>query len=741
MISISIQIKGTVQGVGFRPFIYNLAVKYSLKGWVNNSDNGVNICVEGDELAIESFLDDITEFAPPLSKIDEINTLERDFEGFESFEIVKSETSSNKTTIISPDIAICNDCIHDIKDVNNFRFEYPFTNCTNCGPRYSIIKTVPYDRVNTSMEKFSLCKDCKKEYEDPSNRRYHAQPLCCSKCGPKVELFDMSNNKISQNNEAIKDISKFINEGKIVAIKGLGGFHIVCDATNDLVVETLRDRKNRPAKPFAIMFKSLKQIKKYLTITQKEEEIISSKEKPITIVKSNSMGLSKYIAPNLDRVGAFIAYTPLHLVLFKYLDIPIIATSANLSGEPIIRFRDEIIIKLNKVVDYVLDFNRDIINACDDSVVQVVNNDLQILRNARGYTPVSFKLPKKIDKKILALGANQKSTISIAFEDVIITSTYIADLDSITSMEYFERTIETFKRFYDFEPDLIVCDKHQGYESTKWALEQNCEVVQVQHHYAHLLATMCEYNLDENVLAFCFDGTGLGDDGNIWGGEVFRASKKSFKRVFNFKYFKLLGGEKSIKEPKRVALSLLFENFSLDEIKNLNLPLLKEIKYSELILYHKMWENGLNSPQTSSVGRIFDAVASFANLVHKQSFEGETGLKMEMFYDENIKESYSYEIVDSQIDISSCIKEIVVDKDAKTICTKFLNMLVDIIVNISKDNRTLPVILTGGVFQNKTLLELVIKQLDKNFIKYYYSKKVPLNDSGISLGQIYSQVD
>jgi hydrogenase maturation protein HypF len=741
MISISIQIKGTVQGVGFRPFIYNLAVKYSLKGWVNNSDNGVNICVEGDELAIESFLDDITEFAPPLSKIDEINTLERDFEGFESFEIVKSETSSNKTTIISPDIAICNDCIHDIKDVNNFRFEYPFTNCTNCGPRYSIIKTVPYDRVNTSMEKFSLCKDCKKEYEDPSNRRYHAQPLCCSKCGPKVELFDMSNNKISQNNEAIKDISKFINEGKIVAIKGLGGFHIVCDATNDLVVETLRDRKNRPAKPFAIMFKSLKQIKKYLTITQKEEEIISSKEKPITIVKSNSMGLSKYIAPNLDRVGAFIAYTPLHLVLFKYLDIPIIATSANLSGEPIIRFRDEIIIKLNKVVDYVLDFNRDIINACDDSVVQVVNNDLQILRNARGYTPVSFKLPKKIDKKILALGANQKSTISIAFEDVIITSPYIADLDSITSMEYFERTIETFKRFYDFEPDLIVCDKHQGYESTKWALEQNCEVVQVQHHYAHLLATMCEYNLDENVLAFCFDGTGLGDDGNIWGGEVFRASKKSFKRVFNFKYFKLLGGEKSIKEPKRVALSLLFENFSLDEIKNLNLPLLKEIKYSELILYHKMWENGLNSPQTSSVGRIFDAVASFANLVHKQSFEGETGLKMEMFYDENIKESYSYEIVDSQIDISSCIKEIVVDKDAKTICTKFLNMLVDIIVNISKDNRTLPVILTGGVFQNKTLLELVIKQLDKNFIKYYYSKKVPLNDSGISLGQIYSQVD
>ncbi|XPV70616.1 MAG: carbamoyltransferase HypF [Halarcobacter sp.] len=740
MKSLAIEIKGVVQGVGFRPFIYNLATKYSLNGWVNNSDTGVNICIEGDELAIESFIDDITQLAPPLSKIFEINCLERDIEGFNTFEIVKSKSNSNKTTIISPDIAICEDCIDDISDVNNPRFEYPFTNCTNCGPRYSIIKTVPYDRVNTSMDNFTLCRSCKKEYKDPSNRRYHAQPLSCRECGPTIQLLDKNGIKISKDNEALKDLAKLINEGSIVAIKGLGGFHIVCDATNDLAVEQLRQRKNRPTKPLAVMFKSLKQIKKYLTITPKEEEIINSKEKPITVVKSNSMGLSSFVAPNIDRVGCFIAYTPLHLLLFKYLSNPIVATSANLSGEPIIRFKDEILIKLDKVVDYVLDFNRDIINACDDSVVQVVNDELQILRNARGFAPSSFKLAKKLNKKILALGANQKSTISLAFDDTLIVSPHIADLDSISSMEYFERTIETFKRFYDFEPDLIVCDKHKNYESTKWAMKQNCEVVQIQHHHAHVLSTMCEYNLDEKVLAFSFDGTGFGEDGKIWGGEVLLASKKEYKRINHINYFKLLGGEKSIKEPKRVALSLLFDNYSLAEIRLLDLPLLKKFSYSEIGLYHKMWENDLNSPLTSSIGRVFDAIASFANIAHEQSYEGETGLKIEMFYDDVIKDSYTYELLEDKIDISPCIKQIVKDNDDKKICTKFINMLVDIIFDISTNYRGLPVVLTGGVFQNKTLLQLVTKKLNDNFIKVYYSKKIPLNDAGISVGQIYSQV-
>jgi len=740
MKAISIQIKGIVQGVGFRPFIYNLATKYSLKGWVNNSDTGVNVCIEGNDLAIESFLEDITESAPPLSKIDEINVLEREVEGFESFEIVKSVTNSHKTTIISPDIAICDDCMEDIKNINNRRFEYPFTNCTNCGPRYSIIKTVPYDRQNTSMEPFTLCNDCKKEYSEPVNRRYHAQPLCCNNCGPKVQLFDMDNQIISKDIQSIKDVAKLINDGKIIAIKGLGGFHIICDATNEETIKNLREKKNRPAKPFAVMFKSLKQIKKYLSVSPKEEELINSKEKPITIVKANKMGLSYLIAPNIDRVGCFIAYTPLHVILFNYLNIPIVATSANLSGEPIIRFKDEVIVKLDNVVDYILDFDRDIINACDDSVVQVVNDKISILRNARGYAPTPFKLKHKIDKKILAVGANQKSTISIAFDDVLITSPHIADLDSITSMEYFQRTVDTFKRFYDFEPDLIVCDKHEGYESTKWAKEQNIKTVQVQHHHAHLLSALCEFNLDEKVLAFCFDGTGFGDDGNIWGGEVFLASKKTYKRVNHFKYFKLLGGEKSIKEPKRTALSLLFDLFSFDEIKSLGLPLLRKFKQMELPTLYKMWENGLNSPKTSSVGRIFDAVASLANIVHTQSYEGETGLKIEMFYDEDIKQSYEYEIIDSQIDISKAIKQMVKDNDSNLICTKFMNMLVDIVIDISMENRNLPVILTGGVFQNKTLLEKVTKELDSRYIKYYYTSKVPLNDAGISVGQIYSQV-
>ncbi len=551
MNSIKIQVKGIVQGVGFRPFVYNLAIKNNLFGWVNNDDRGVNICLEGKESSIKDFIKNLEEFPPALSKIDSIDIKEKFFENFSSFDIKKSLETFNKSTIISPDMAICDDCVNDINDKNNFRFEYALTNCTNCGPRYSIIKTVPYDRINTSMKLFQMCEKCEEEYQNPLNRRYHAQPVSCEECGPKIALYDNKNIKLAINTNAIIKIAKKIKEGNIVAIKGLGGFHLICDARNDNSVETLRKRKNRPSKPFAVMFKNLNEIKKYTNLSVKEEEIINSKEKPITLVKveenDKKLNLSKYLAPNIDRLGCFIAYTPLHHILFKYLDFPLIATSANLSGEPILRFKDEIINKLGNVVDFILDFNRDIINTCDDSVVQVINNDISVLRNARGFAPTSLRLKEKTPKKILALGANQKSTIALAFEDNLILSPYIGDLDSITSLEYFTRTIDTFKSFYDFKPDILVCDKHPSYESTKWAKSKDIELIQIQHHYAHVLSCMAEYNLDEKVLAFCFDGTGYGDDGNIWGGEVFIANKKEYERVHHLKYFKLLGGEKAVK--------------------------------------------------------------------------------------------------------------------------------------------------------------------------------------------------
>ena len=741
MKSIEIQVSGIVQGVGFRPFVYNLAIKNSLFGWVNNDDRGVNIALEGSSDLIEDFINTLKKFPPPLSKIDSINIKEKEIQNFPSFEIKESQTTSNKSTIISPDMAICNDCINDINDKQNFRYEYALTNCTNCGPRYSIINTVPYDRINTSMALFKMCEKCENEYKNPLNRRYHAQPVSCESCGPKIALYNNQNEELSRDINAIIDIAKKIKEGEIVAIKGLGGFHLVCDATNDNAIKELRRRKNRPTKPFAVMFKNLEDIKKCATLSKKEEQILCSKEKPITLIKSKISTLSSNLAPNINTLGCFIAYTPLHHILFKYLDVPIVATSANLSGEPILRFKDEIIHKLENVVDFILDFDRDIINACDDSIVQVVNNDISVLRNARGYAPTSFKLPKKNNKNILALGANQKSTIALAFEDNLILSPYIGDLGSISSLEYFTRTIESFKRFYDFEADILVCDKHPNYESTKWAkskIVQGIEVVQIQHHYAHVLSTIAEFDLNKDVLAFSFDGTGYGDDGNIWGGEVFVANKKKYERINHIKYFKLLGGEKSIKEPKRVALSLLFDVYSLEQILNINNACVKAFSQNEIKLMHKIWQKGLNAPLTSSVGRVFDAIASFSGIAQTQTYEGETGLQIENAYNKNIKESYPFEINNKEINLKTCIKEIIKDKNKEQICSKFINMLVEIIVEISNRNVEYPIVLTGGVFQNKTLLELVSKRLDSMNKEYYYSKKIPLNDGGISIGQIYS---
>lgn len=740
MISIKVEVKGIVQGVGFRPFVYNLALKYHIKGWVNNDEKGVNILLYSLQENINLFIKELQDNPPILAKIDSINTQEiKSKNVYKSFEILQSQSSNNKSTIVSPDMAICDDCIDDINDENNFRYNYALTNCTNCGPRYSIIKTVPYDRVNTSMNEFILCETCKKEYEDPTNRRYHAQPVSCEKCGPNVSLYNKEKEEINTGLNAIKQIVQLIKDGNIVAIKGLGGFHLMCDATNDKVVEELRLRKNRPSKPFAVMFKNIDSIKNYAKISKKEEEVLNSKEKPIVLVnKQNETNLSEFIAPNIDRLGCFISYTPLHHILFRFLLNPLVASSANLKDEPIIRFKDELIEKLGFVVDYVLDFNREIINACDDSVVQVVNNDISKLRNARAYAPSALTLDKKLDKKILALGANQKVSISIAFDDKLILSPFIGDLNSIEAFEYFLRTIDTFKNFYDFEPEIIVCDKHPNYESVKWAKTlKNVQIVQVQHHYAHILSTMAEYNLKEEVLAFAFDGTGYGDDGNIWGGEVFVCDNKEYKRAYHLKYFSLLGGEKAVKEPKRIALALLFESYTLDEVLSLDCATVDDFEVNEIKLLHTMWTKGLNTPQTSSMGRLFDAVASIANISQVQSYEGETGLQIEQNYDKSINESYEFILIDKKIDFSKIIKQMIEDNNTIIICSKFINTIVKIIIDISNKNEKLPIVLSGGVFQNKTLLELLTSKLDDLNKTYYYSKEIPLNDAGISVGQIY----
>ncbi|MFW2379044.1 carbamoyltransferase HypF [Aliarcobacter butzleri] len=746
MINKKISISGIVQGVGFRPFIYNLAIKYDIKGWVKNDENGVEIEAYSTQENIENFINEIKSNPPVLAKITNIKIEKNNqIKEYKNFEIIQSSSSKDKTTIISPDIAICDDCIKDIDDIGNFRYDYSLTNCTNCGPRYSIIKTVPYDRANTSMNEFKLCKKCEDEYKNPLNRRYHAQPVACEDCGPNMTLYNINNSILSYNIKAIEQTANLIKDGYVIAVKGIGGFHIVCDATNDKVVNKLREIKNRPNKPFAVMFNNINSIKQYTNINYQEEEILTSKEKPIVLVKKRlNTNLSSYIAPNISKLGCFIVNCGIHHLLFKYLQNPIVATSANLKDEPIIRSKDEIIGKLGNIVDFVLDYNRDIVNSSDDSIIQNVENYKIKLRNARGYAPTHIKIEKDLKNKVLCLGANQKSTIALGFKNNFILSPYIGDLNSISSMEYFNRTINSFKNFYDFVPDTVVCDLHPKYESTKYAFKlfqdnPNIKLIQVQHHYAHILSVMAENGLEDEVLGFAFDGTGYGDDGNIWGGEVFIASRKEYKRINHIKYFRLLGGEMAIKEPKRVALSLLFDIFTLDEILALDSFVVKAFSKEEIKTLYTMWQKGLNAPFCSSIGRLFDAISSFANILHTQTFEGETGLLIEENYDNSIKDNYEYKILDENIDITPMIRQIIEDKDKKVISSKFINTLVNIIIEISNKHKNLPVVFSGGVFQNKTLLELLIKKFKEQGRVFYFNIDVPTNDEGISIGQLYYQ--
>ena len=770
-------INGLVQGVGFRPTVYKIAKELNLKGYVLNSGEGVIIEIEGENK--DKFIDMLKQNLPPLARIDTIKKEILPIKNYKDFEIIESKNTT-KTTSISPDIAICDECLKEMFDKNNRRYLFPFINCTNCGPRYTIIKDIPYDRKNTSMAKFKMCEKCYEEYTNPLDRRYHAEPTCCFECGPELNVkckmenvkckmengkWKMENGKwkmenVSEasptytecvpgktENDKIRFIAEKIKEGKIVAIKGLGGFHLVCDATNVNAVRELRYRKQRPSKPFAMMFKNIDVIKKYCELSNKDIELITSKEKPITLVKKK-IELSG-IADGIDRYGVFLPYTPVHYLLFEYIDFPIVATSANISDEPIIRDSEELIEKLGGVVDYILDNNRDIINACDDSVVQAVGDEYITMRCARGYAPLmenaewrmenkeeeiieKLKVNNEVEKEtinnnsqfsilnsqfsILGVGANQKNTISLAFKDKFILSPHIGDLGTLGSIEYFERTIQTFRRLYDFEEDIIVCDKHPYYESTKWAMKQDKKIYQIQHHYAHALAAMFEHNLKGDYLAFIFDGTGYGDDGSIWGGEVFIANRHTYERVHYFKPFKLIGGEKAVKNPSNMAVALLDEEVG-EKFKNYKLA--------------KALTKG-NFPLTTSMGRIFDMVAFLGGMIERNEWEGLSGLMIERYYNPEIKDFIDLEI-DKEINFIPLLNFAAKNRgNFELVSSIFINSIVEIIVKIS-NMYDMDVILGGGVFQNKTLLSEVIKRINK---KVYFNKKIPINDGGISVGQV-----
>ncbi len=725
-----IQIEGTVQGVGFRPFVYALARRFGLLGTVSNGTKGVEIHLNATSPELQKLLSAINEELPPLASIDKLTSTKTAFMDFTDFTIISTQEEGKRTVRIPPDVSICKACEEELFDPTNRRFGYPFITCTHCGVRYSIIKQLPYDRAQTSMADFKMCKACEEEYTNPLDRRYHAQPIGCYDCGPTLSLYKHNDLLDIANDEIIDRSVSLLEQGKILAIKGVGGYHLVCDATNDEAVLLLRERKNRPSKPYAVMVPDMQFVRSLATINEKEEALLTSKERPIVLLNSKEHSdISNYVAPNLSRIGLFLPYTPVHLLLLQKFQKPLVATSANVTDEPICT-NLESLEKLEGIYDYVLDHNRSIVNGCDDSVVMVVKDQEVMIRRARGYAPAAVKLPFSLEQNVLALGANQKSTIAIAFEDEVILSPHIGDLNTIDSVTYFEKNIQILKRIYDFKPDLVMHDKHPNYESTKYALTHYENTLGVQHHYAHILGVMAEKKMTQKVLGVAFDGTGYGEDDTLWGGEFLICDSEGFERVAQINCFKLLGGAKAIKEPKRVALSLLFDLYG-EEALSLDIASIKAFSQTELKTYYIAWKKGLNAPLSSSVGRLFDAVASLTDVCQVMSFEGESGMLLEELYDNKIKGHYTFTYEDGIINILPMLQEILDEKDRSVAISKFFNTLVEII-KYMHTLYNIPLVLSGGVFQNRVLLASVLEAIPSAII----SNHIPPNDGAIALGQI-----
>ena len=737
-----IYIKGTVQGVGFRPFIYQLAKQHRLYGKVHNGVNGVEILINALSIELSRFLQDIQLQAPPLSLIETVDTLQIENQKFDDFQISQTKIGGKITAGIPPDVSICTACESELLDSNNKRFGYPFISCTHCGVRYSIIEDLPYDRHRTSMKFFTMCTHCEEEYRNPMDRRYHAQPIGCWECGPSLSLIDHAGSQVLISKENLINVTaNLINEGNIVAVKGVGGYHFICDATNEEAVLELRERKCRPAKPFAVMVRDMEMARQWAEINEMEEALLTSKERPIVIVGEKTHRSMSGIAPNISHIGLFLPYTPLHLLLLEKLKRPLVATSANVTDEPICTDLEELQ-KLQGVYDYVLEHNRDIVNGCDDSVVMVVKNQQVMLRRARGYAPASIRLPFKLTKNVLALGANQKSTVAIGFDDQVILSPHIGDLDSIGSVAYYRENIETLQRMYDFAPEVIVHDMHPQYESTKVAKEISLrqtrgtanqtvtELAEVQHHHAHILGVMAEKQMVGKVFGVAFDGTGYGEDGKLWGGEFMVCDYEGYERVAHINYFKLLGGDRAIKEPRRVALSLLFDLHG-EEAVRLENPTVNAFTAAELQAYFVAWEKGLNAPLSSSIGRLFDAVASLLGVCQVMSFEGESGMLLEEFYDASVVGHYDMGYTEGVVDILPLLIGILEERDTVVAVSKFFHTLVEMIALVYKPY-DLPLVLSGGVFQNRILLNLIFKRFPYATSPEYF----PPNDGGIALGQI-----
>ncbi|MFN0123188.1 MAG: carbamoyltransferase HypF [Blastocatellia bacterium] len=751
-----IVVHGAVQGVGFRPFIYRLAAELRLTGWVGNCTHGVIIEVEGNRGRLESFLLRLEKEKPPRSFIQSLESSFLEAKGFTRFEIRASDDVGEKTAIVLPDIATCPDCWCEIFDSNNRRYLYPFTNCTNCGPRFSIMEALPYDRANTAMRNFVMCGECQAEYENPFDRRFHAQPNACPRCGPHLELWDRDGTTLSSHHQALLAAANAMRAGKIVAVKGLGGFHLLVDARNDEAVQALRQRRQRAEKPFALMYPLPEQIRADCEVSEIEARLLLSPEAPIVLLRrnQNNSAIAPSIAPGTPYLGVMLPYTPLHHLLMFQLGFPVVATSGNFSDEPICTDEREALERLSGIADLFLVHNRPITRHVDDSIVRVMLGRELMLRRARGYAPLPIEVRTQSSTSgsratTLAVGAHLKNTIALSAGAGVFVSQHLGDLATPQAIDAFQQVIASFTALYAAQPAIVACDAHPDYRATRFAQESGLPTVIVQHHYAHILSCMAENEIEGSVLGIAWDGTGYGLDGTIWGGEFLKVTEDSFQRLAHLRTFCLPGNEMAVREPRRAALGLLSEIFGSSLFEMNELAPVKAFRQGEQRILQAMLEKRINSPVTSSAGRLFDAVASIIGLRQRAGFEGQAAMELEFALDGvETDEVYDFQltaqpdnstsasIVDWEPMIRAVISDVQRGVAAGSIAAKFHNTLAEMIVAIARRAGLARVALSGGCFQNKYLTERACGRLTEEGFRVYFHQRIPPNDGGIALGQV-----
>jgi hydrogenase maturation protein HypF len=779
---IKVLVKGIVQGVGFRPFVYNLAKSLNLKGYVINSSKGVTIEIEGDNAA--TFIDRLSKEAPPLSQIMGVDITPLLYHGYKDFQILKSEDGGS-FTLVSADVSVCEDCFRELLNEKDRRYLYPFINCTNCGPRYTITKLIPYDRPNTTMSVFKMCPDCEKEYHDPADRRFHAQPNACPVCGPQVTLVGNQQSVISNRNP-IEGTIELLKQGKIVAIKGLGGFHIACDASNEEAVKRLRLKKRRSNKPFALMAPDIETIKKFCELSKEEEDILISNRRPIVLLQKIQNSLPDAVSPNNPCIGFMLPYTPLHYLLFYYpfnsapsiqrsalsmSTVPnfdaLIMTSGNISEEPIVIDNEEAVSKLSGIADAFLLHNRDIFMRVDDSVMRVFRqkstvNDQKseippfgsrpltyFVRRSRGYVPDPVQLHDD-GPEVLGCGADIKNIFTLTKGSFAIPSQHIGDMENYETLIFFEEILKNLKAVYRVKPVAVAYDLHPMYLSTQWALRQEgMEKIAIQHHYAHVASVMAEKGIKDKVIGVSFDGTGYGTDGNLWGGEFLIADMRGFKRACHLKYIPLPGGEVAVKEPWRIAVSYIKDVAGDDAMSYLKFIGFIE-RYSDKRIKDilRIIDKKQFSPLSSGAGRLFDAVSALLGVCDKNTFEGEAAIALEAIARPAVMDDYPVDIkfkdtmeIDFSLTTLGLINDLIKGEDKGIISSKFHNTLVNAIARVVEKLSSMyfikNVVLCGGVFQNIYLLERTVVKLQSIGMVVHIHEKVPTNDAGISLGQAY----